>query len=476
MTPIQERRKQLEQLDFSGKGEAFVESRFITPLLECLGYETHKDYEVFRHGDDGASFKLQYPPVEKGAVKVKHYHPDYVPTIRKKMFWIVEAKSAKEVPHPFDLKYLVQGLQYCIHPEIQAKYLLVSNGLMSSVFDAHGSVFLEKEMYEPILEFKASDLTSRWSEIYELLAVERLRTRIEADLKVMYDKLCLSSLDKNYPADLIRRIGADSHENAEKIAKTVNRLFVEGMNQETAEWRHVMETLDVDETFASMDHPMPPAHTHAHYFLDKCLKKGDTHADILQRLIHDFDRQSIFRKEQTFLAACMLYLRTEDSATKETAKAFLDRYGDADLPLLNQVECAFLRLTRKRNVLSVYPQLRERIAKDMESAPELIRFVQPPSAYSMSYATEIFQHHQTFEKLKQLPEQELQRLLDMLLLAEAEIQKDFKAARKKLPDSEKQILGFEIYGEGGRHYSFKGILHNYGIVPRADLVVAKVKP
>ncbi len=110
---------ELELLDFSGKGEAFVEARFISPLLECLGYETHKDYEVIRHGDDGASFKLKYPPVERGAVRVKHYNPDYVPTIRKKMFWI-EAKSPKEVEHPFAFQYLVQGLQYCVHPEIQA--------------------------------------------------------------------------------------------------------------------------------------------------------------------------------------------------------------------------------------------------------------------------------------------------------------------------------------------------------------------
>jgi hypothetical protein len=45
---------QLEALDFTGKGEAFVESKFLTPLLDCLGYEVHRDYEVIRHGDDGS--------------------------------------------------------------------------------------------------------------------------------------------------------------------------------------------------------------------------------------------------------------------------------------------------------------------------------------------------------------------------------------------------------------------------------------
>ncbi len=190
--------KELEDLDFAGKGEAFVESRFLTPLLECLGYEQHKDYEVIRHGDDGSAFKL------KGAQRVKHYNPDYAPTIRKKMFWIIEAKSPKDVAYPFEDKYLVQGLQYCIHPEIQAKYLLVTNGLHSAVYDAHGSVFFEKEIYVPILEFRSSELRRRWQEIFQLLSVETLRARIEGDLKAMYDKLCLSSLDKDYPRRLLQ--------------------------------------------------------------------------------------------------------------------------------------------------------------------------------------------------------------------------------------------------------------------------------
>lgn len=70
--------KALSLLDFAGKGEAFVESKFLTPLLECLGYESHSDYEVLCHGDDGSSFKLNYPPVEKGAIKVKHYNPAFL--------------------------------------------------------------------------------------------------------------------------------------------------------------------------------------------------------------------------------------------------------------------------------------------------------------------------------------------------------------------------------------------------------------
>ena len=75
------------------------------------------------------------------------------------------------------------------------------------------------------------ELANRWPEIYSLLAVEKIRHRIEEQLKVMYDKLCLSSLDKDYPAAPIKRIGARTSENAKTIARTVNRLFVEGMDR-----------------------------------------------------------------------------------------------------------------------------------------------------------------------------------------------------------------------------------------------------
>ena len=460
---------ELERLDFSGKGEEFVESKFLTPVLECLGYDKHKDYEVIRHGDDRAAFRLHYPPVEKGAKRVKHYDPDYAPTIRKKMFWIIEAKSPKDVGHPFDIKYLVQGLQYCIHPEIQAQYMVVSNGIVSSLFDAHGAVFLEKDMYEPILEFRANELRKRWPEIYELLGVEKLRGRIEANVKAAYDKLCLSSLDSDYPTRLLAQIGASARDNAKLIKSNVNRMAYERMKADREAWQTDMEALNAAEVFALMDDPMPGGTAQANYFVNKSFAQRDSPRDTLVLLTRDYERQSIFRKEQTFLAVCQIYLRTDDVEAMTEAKTFLDKYKDADLPLLNQVECALLRIARKSNVLRAYPKLREEIARALQSSPELIRFVSPPSAFTMTYGAEVERHHRTFEMLKQLSDAELEKLLGTLLPMEAAMEDEFREARKQLSDSERLLLGFEIYGEGGRHYFFRGVLHNYGIEKRPDL-------
>jgi hypothetical protein len=457
---------ELEDLDFSGKGEAFVESRFLTPLLKCLGYEQHKDYEVIRHGDDGSAFKLHYPPVEKGAQRVKHYNPDYVPTIRKKMFWIIEAKSPKDVSYPFDVKYLVQGLQYCIHPEIQAKYLLVTNGLHSAVYDAHGAVFFEKETYEPILEFRSSDLLRRWAEIFKPLSVETLRARIEVDLKAMYDKLSLSSLDKDYPRRLLQHIGSSVAQNARQIEKHALTLYLESMDRDRQGWCDAMEQLDAAGVFELMDVPLRPGPiAEGHYFVKKCLAAGMPPQDILRHLTDDFDGQGIFRKIQSFLAVRELYFQRADPDTRALCRAFFDRYKEGELPLLNQVECAFLRLTRKISVVSPYPPLRQRLASELATAPELIRFVRPPTPLDVMYPVEILQNRQMLERIRLMPEDELRNMLTELLKTETSIEADFRTARAQLSHSESQIGGFEGYGVGGKHYAFKNILIECGLEP-----------
>jgi hypothetical protein len=72
-----------------------------------------------------------------------------------------------------------------------------------------------------------------------------------------------------------------------------------------------------------------------------------------------------------------------------------------------------------------------------------------------------------FKGLKLLSEPELSGMLRDILRAEALMESDFREARTKLSDSEHQILGFEFYGEGGRHYAFTNILKSFGIDTRS---------
>jgi hypothetical protein len=158
-----------------------------------------------------------------------------------------------------------------------------------------------------------------------------------------------------------------------------------------------------------------------------------------------------------------LYNRIDDGAVKAAAREFLNRYKEGELPLLNQVECSHLRVTRKILVISAYPNLRKRLQHDLTVAPELTRFILPPTALDLSYASELLFHGMWFEHIKALPGTELEKLLDTFLKMERAIEEDFKVARSKLSGSETQLAGFEYYGLNGKHYAFKNIMHNLKI-------------
>ncbi|SEP46874.1 type I restriction enzyme HsdR N-terminal domain-containing protein [Propionispora vibrioides] len=331
--------KEITNLDFNGKGEAFVEQKFITPLLEALGYEHHRDYEVVRHGDNNASFKVKYPPVEQGAKTVKHYNPDYIPTIRKKMFWVIEAKSPS-VEFPFEYKYIVQGLQYCLHPEIQAQYLVISNGVQTSIYAPLASLVLEREIYEPILSFSSKELLIKWKEVHGLLSVERLRENLEIMLQQMYEKISLSSLDINYPQKLASQITSNKDVISAKIEKHITHLYCEKYNKERSTWQEQLRSLSYQDLYRILDNPLGVGKTVADYYVEKALLV-ETPDVVYSNLIKDYEKQSIFRKEQTFVGLCVLFNSTsENKKIKTTIESFIKKYADGELKL-NVRDCGF---------------------------------------------------------------------------------------------------------------------------------------
>lgn len=458
----------LSSLDFYGRGEAFVESNFLTPLLVCLGYESHKDYEVLRHGDEGAAFKLNYPPVEKGAVKVKHYNPDYIPTIRKGMFWIIEAKSPKFVTYPFDYKYIVQGLQYCIHPEIQAKYLVLSNGSHTAIYDPQSAVFSQGSMYEPILVFTVSELADEWESIYGLLGVEKLRERIEENLKAQYESLCLSSLDKHYPDRVAYRLTREKSKLKEKISRNVARLYVAQLDSEYEEWQSELEKEPVRYLEISMEYPLRRGKEPSQHYVERLLIEFAP-GEIFNRIVSGYETFNYFKKEHTFVALCHLYNLVEDEEVRSQVMGFVLTKMSETISPLNKVESALLRIVRKTVVTHAYPKLRQEIAKKLKSLPEIERFTKRPTAQQYTFSNELALHDQFFSILKNLGEEELNLLIPGLLAYEASIEDGFQEANKHIPDGEKEINGLEWYGSGDKIYTLKNIALNFGLISKEQL-------
>ncbi len=457
--------KYLENMDFEGRGEKFVEDRFISPILSLLGYDQHKDYEVKRHGDNDTSFQLNYPPVESGAKRVKHYNPDYMPTIRKKIFWIIEVKSP-EITFPFKYNYIVQGLQYCIHPEIQAKYLILSNGLDTAIYDPYESVFFNQDIYEPIFHFTQKELIKNWDKIYNLLSTEKLREKIELFLQRFYEKTALSSLDKTYPEKLIKIIGENTNKLKNDISKRVIKMRVEYLDKIFDDRQNFLTSLSSTELLKEMEYPLSRGMKTEGYHYIKKLLQNKSPMDAFEKLKSEYNDSKYFKKQQLFLAICHLYNNSPQDLQKEIMSYLLSK-KDEPLSVMNKTETTFLRIIRKRNIIDLFPTLRKRIERMMKTSPEIIKFTQRPSSLDVVYHDELYSHHVFYLILKKMDERKINKLHIKLLEMEKELNKTYKVARKELQKDEVELGGgFEYTGLGN---PFNAIMMNMDLIPRTGI-------
>ena len=426
--------RSLEKLDFSGKGESFVEAEFITPLLKFLGYDSHRDYEVRRHGDDEMTFKLQYPPVASGSKKGRRYYPDYMPTIRKKCFWVLEAKAAKSTAYPFEKAFIVQGLQYCIHPEIRAKYLVLTNGLHTCIYDSFSRIYGDGDIYEPLLEFSHTEIGSKWSEIYQCLSAEKVREFIEDDILAMYEKVVSSSLDNEYPQRMLRKIEKISEEAVGKIDEHVSRLRLEFLEQYIQNQQKEVSELSMEDLNFRMDLPLIGGKGIGQHFVERSIALGCNEAGIFDKLIGSFEIQSYFRKKNTIAALCALYNSASDSTVRDNIIKFLQSINAKELPLLNRVECACTRIRRKLIVVEKHPDLQEEIKRQLSDMPETTRYINPPTTISETYPDEIFSHIVAYEAAAVKTDNELNELLENLIKLENAID-----ARYDVSQSEREV-------------------------------------
>lgn len=156
-----------EQLDklskkkFTTYTEADVREEFITPLLALLGYEKNTDYEVER--EEGFSFKGSLIPfsemylrIGKGKKKL-----DYICNVRKTNFWLIEAKSGKK--KEIEQKDIEQAYSYSLHPKVNCRYFMVSNGWQTNLYDKNKFLLDEDaNIFEPILSISCDQIKEKF--------------------------------------------------------------------------------------------------------------------------------------------------------------------------------------------------------------------------------------------------------------------------------------------------------------------------
>ncbi|NVM29200.1 MAG: hypothetical protein HWN65_10185 [Candidatus Helarchaeota archaeon] len=115
-----------QKKDFSDWNESDIREEFITPLLRILGYARDTVYEIIRE----KSLKLKNPFQRVGRKRIKI---DYIPQVRLKRFWIIEAKpgTLKEM----EFGDLLQTYLYATHPEVRGRFIVLINGWSIRIYE-----------------------------------------------------------------------------------------------------------------------------------------------------------------------------------------------------------------------------------------------------------------------------------------------------------------------------------------------------
>jgi hypothetical protein len=200
----------LSVLDFEGWNETDVREDFIKPLLNLLGYRKNTDYDINREGEH----QLHKPFLMVGRQKI---NIDYELLVRKKQFWIIEAKSA--FPREIKEQDIFQAHLYALHPEVNARYFAVINGWNIVVYDSRNI----DETYQSILKIRVDDLPQKFSELNNIFGAKNiipmLKQRVFDDIKdilsveVMEERLQEFSLGVDSILESVRPVVRENQKN-----------------------------------------------------------------------------------------------------------------------------------------------------------------------------------------------------------------------------------------------------------------------
>jgi hypothetical protein len=143
--------------------ETDVREEILAPLLRLLGYRKDTDYDINREQS-----LLTHPFLMAGRHKVRL---DYAVLARRRHMWVLEAKRPSEA---IGAEEIHQAYHYAIHPEVQARFFAVCNGLEFALFDVREV----DERYVPTLRFELKDLVQHFPALRNILGHDRVRDEV----------------------------------------------------------------------------------------------------------------------------------------------------------------------------------------------------------------------------------------------------------------------------------------------------------
>lgn len=430
----------LAKLALDGAGEQTVREKLITPLLEHLGYDLDKDYEVRRDGDKMANFKLKLPAVRGGGKVSASFKPDYVPTVRKKVFWVMDAKR----PSPkVDDRFIAQVLQYAVHPEIQARYAVLINGVNILVYDVKAEFFdLQKSVYNPFLSLPVRDLEIRFKEVQQLLGNEMIRERLVAELESDFTKLSMVSLDEEFPKRVVYQLQHKIPDLQRHIRQQSLNVWMAQRDRETKQFVKILQEASLSELVEMCKFPLGPRFLNPSEELARRLLDGVLSVnDVLQPF--STEPLSTYSHCNYLMLLAMLLGKLDESLVQ--GQSIVERICTlvtGPLPLRNRLECVIIRIFYKFRVLKVNPLLRQQVQQMLTLLNEKQRAAKVVSVEGFARQADYAVMHNVIRHVRTIPEEELMAHINRYEEMEECIDSDYREERWSLPKD-------EVYAGGG---------------------------
>lgn len=203
--------KKLENKDFSTYNETDIREEYIAPILTILGYERDSDYQVIREDD----YKVEKLYINVGRKKIIL---DYIFNIRKRNFWIIEAKKGEKKEISKD--DCNQAYLYSLHPQVNCRYFVVTNGWLFNIYDRNK--FLnddDTDVFIPILSIKNSELLNKYNELYSILGSSNIIFNVK-------EKVILAEIEKTLSAEIYpNRLNQFEEKVKIIISKSMNSVY-----------------------------------------------------------------------------------------------------------------------------------------------------------------------------------------------------------------------------------------------------------
>lgn len=231
-----------KSLDFSDWNETDVREEFIAPLLNFLGYSKGTVNTIVRE----KQAKLTQPYHRVGRDKVII---DYVPSVKLKNFWIIEAKPGNVLEMEFG--DLLQAHLYAVHPEIQVPYFVLCNGHEIRIYDSH----TVSSWDDAICVSNKQDAEDTFPGIVEVLSATSLlafhRNRTLSNIESVFENEIDTRELARFKADIDRTV----KELEQKVRANADEFQRKVFREDERKYLDELQDLDLELLLVHMDIP-----------------------------------------------------------------------------------------------------------------------------------------------------------------------------------------------------------------------------